>query len=331
MSTATRILSATTALFAASTLYFAWAVGVERDRGADFRTSHGAVAGTADSRATASESGATGVTDAEGSGSSNETPFAESPGLFDRLGALVGGERKRASRQQQGELFQKDFERMFSNPATRKQLVEERIPNYRDRFIVLERRLDMPSDQWQRFLETVATQEIERRGGSAACGDDVKCQMRTLGPEAYARYDQEIRDVLGDADMKQYQTFNYSSSERQSVESLQAELPLPQQLSEKAAEDLITSLSEVRRAAEKSIQEENGSFHTFSGDGYVVVFPPNLKTLDERLNYAAEHFKKLRERAKTLLNPVQLAAYQEQLKETLRRLRRAMAATPALR
>jgi len=71
-------------------------------------------------------------------------------------------------------------------------------------------------------------------------------------------------------------------------------------------------LSEVRRAAEKDIQEANGSFHKFSGDGYVVVYPPNLKTLDERLDYAAEHFKKLRERAGALLNPVQLAAYQQQ-------------------
>jgi hypothetical protein len=331
MSTTTRILSATTALFAASTLYFAWAVGVERDRGADFRTSHGAVAGAADRRAAASENGATGVTDAEGSGRSNETPSAESPGLLERLGSLVGGGRKRASREQESELFQKDFERMFSDPATRKQLVEERIPGFRDQFIVLERRLEKPADQWQRFLETVATQAIDRRGGSSICARDVECQKRSLGPEAHARWEQEIRDVLGDADMKQYQTFNYALSERKSVELLQAELPLPQQLSEKAAEDLIASLSEVRLAAEKNIQEGNGSFQRFSGDGYVVVYPPNLKTLDERLDYAAEHFKNLRERAGTLLNPVQLAAYEEQQEEALRRLRRAMAATPALR
>ncbi len=328
MSTTTRILSATTALFAASTLYFAWAVGVERDRGADFRELHGAIVGTAGGRATASESGAK---DAEGSGSSNETASAESSGLLDRLGALVGGEKKRASRQLQGELFQKDFVRMFSDPELRKQLIEEQIPGYRDQFIVLERRLDMPSDQWQRFLETVATHAIERQGASTVCAHDVQCQMRSLGSEAYARYNQEIRDVLGDADMKQYETFNYALSERQSVASLQAELPLPQQLSEEASEDLITALSEVRRAAEISIQEENGSFVTFRGDGYVVVFSPNLKTLDERLDYAAEHFKKLRERAEALLNPVQLAAYQEQNGEKLRSLRRAMAATPALR
>jgi len=327
MSTMTRILSATTALFAASTLYFAWAVGVERDRGADFSTEHGAFAGAADSRATASENGAAGVTDAE----PNETPSAESPGLFDRLSALVGGGRKRAPRQLQNELFQKDFERMFSDAATRRQLVEERIPRYRDQFVVLQRRLDMPSDQWQRFLETMATQAIERRGGWDLCAQDLQCRIRSLGDEAYARYDQEIRDVLGDADMKEFQTFNYALSERQSVESLQAELPLSQQLSEKAAEDLIAALSEVRRDAEKSIQEENGSFRKFSGDDYVVVFPPDLKTLDERLHYAAEHFTKLRDRAAALLNPVQLAAYQRQLKEALRQARRGMASIPELR
>jgi hypothetical protein len=234
------------------------------------------------------------------------------------------------SPQQISELYKQDFARMFADPSTRKQLIEELIPIYRDKFIVLQRRLDMPSDQWQRFLDTVATQAIERRSGSAICGDDMQCQMRSIGPEAYARYDQELRDVLGDADMEQYQTFNYALSERQSVESLQAELPLSQQLSEKAAEDLIASLSEVRRAAEKSIQEENGSFYTVRGNGYVVVYPHNLETLEERLDYAREHFKKLRGRAKALLNPVQLAAYQEQLKQSLRKLRDAMAATSAL-
>lgn len=316
----TRILSATTALFAASTLYFAWAVGVERNRGADLLTARGAAAGAADSRPTASANRATGVTD--------EKAPAGSSGLLD---GLVGSGTKRASRQQQGELFRKDFERMFSDPALRKQLIEEQIPISRDQFIVLERRLDLPSDQWQRFLETIATHAIERRGASTLCAHDVECQMRSLGPEAYARYDREIRDVLGDADMQQYQRFNDALNERQSVESLQAKLSLPQQLSEKTIEDLIGALSEVRHAAAKSIQAENGSFITFSGDGYAVVFPPNLKTLDERLDYAAGQFRKLGEHAEALLNPVQLAAYQEQQKEALRRLRRAMQATPELR
>jgi hypothetical protein len=330
MSAKARILSATTALFAASTLYFAWAVGVERNRGAEFRAARGAMPSLADAGPTDSNTGANGATSAAGTAESNGTPSAKSPGLLDGLRGLVGG-RKRMSPQQSSELYKQDFARMFADPATRKRLIEELIPIYRDQFIVLERRLDMPSDQWQRFLETAATHDIERRGGSAVCGHDKECQMRSLGTEAYARYEREIRDVLGDADMKQYQTFNYALSERQSVESLQTRLSLPQQLSETAAEDLITALSEVRRAAAESIQEENGSFITFSGDGYVVVFPPNLESLDERLDYAAEQFKKLRERAGALLNPVQLAAYQEQNKVALRRLRRAMAATPELR
>ena len=332
MSNTTRILWATTALFAASTLYFGWALGVERDRGAEFRTSQGATPESVDGGSAAADDRAPGVTDPEGSGSSNEAASEKSPGLLDRLGSLVGGGGKgRPSRQQQADLFKKDFERMYSDAATRKQLIEEQIPIYRDQFIVLERRLDMPSDQWQRFLEIVATQAIDRRGLAATCANDPECGKRNLGPEAYMRWDQEIRDVLGDADMEQYQTFNYALSERKSVEALQSELPLPQQLSEKGAEDLITALSEVRRTAEMSIQAENGTFNRFSSNGYTVVFPPNLTSLDQRLDYVTGHFTKLRESAGALLNPVQLAAYQEQQEETLRRLRRAMAMTQGLR
>jgi hypothetical protein len=118
------------------------------------------------------------------------------------------------SLQESSEMHKQDFKRMFADPATRKQLVEELIPKYRDQFIVLQRRLDMPSDQWQRFLETLASQEIERRGVSVVCADDLECRKRSLGPAAHARYEQEIRDLLGDADMKQYETFNYALSER---------------------------------------------------------------------------------------------------------------------
>ena len=330
MSTKVRILSATTVLFAASTLYFAWALGVERNRGDEFRAARGAMPSLADVGPTDSNTGANSATSAGVSADSNGTPSTKSPGLLDGLRGLSGGS-KRMSPQQSSELYKQDFERMFADPATRKRLIEELIPTYRDQFIVLERRLDLPSDQWQRFLETVATHAIERRGASSICAQDVECQKRSLGQEAYARDDQEIRDVLGDADMKQYQTFNYAVSERQSVEMLQARLPLSQQLSEKAAEDLITALSEVRRAAEQSIQEADGSFVTFRGDGYVVVYPSDLKTLEERFDYAAGNLKNLRDRAGALLNPVQLSAYQEQHRESLRKLRRAMAATPGVR
>jgi hypothetical protein len=329
MSRAVGLLTATTVLFAASTLYFAWALGVERDRGADFAAAGGARPAMAGSAADASAHDGIGTTGAH-SARPEGTSAGKSSGSLDRLGTLAGGGRKRPSRELSGELFKRDFDRMFADPVTRQQLIEEQIPRYRDRFIVLERRLDLPSAQWRRFLETMATQEVERRGNTAVCEKDIECLMRSAGPETYARDEQEIRDVLGDADMKQFQTFNYSVSERQSVEALQSRLPQFQKLSEGAAEDLITALSDVRRATEKSIQAENGSFITFSGDGYVFVYPPNLKTLQERLSYAYEQSKKLRQRAAPLLNETQFIVYQGLHKEALRSLQRAMAATPEL-
>lgn len=324
MSTSARILTATTVLFAASTLYFAWALGVERERGDDFRMTHAVGPGALDSTEN-------GVANAEGPGGSKDAASTKSEGLLDRLGAFVGGGKKRPSREQQAEWFQADFKRMYLDPVTRKQLIEELIPRFRDDYVVLERRLDMPSDQWQRFLETLARHSIEIRGGPAVCAGDVKCTMQSIGPEAYARYNQEVRDVLGDADMKEYETFSYALTERQSVAALQARLPQSQRLSEKAAEDLIAALSEVRRDAEQSISAENGEFHMIKGDGYAVVFPPNLKSPDERLNHVARHFKKLYARAEALLNPVQLAAYRAQMAETMRQLQRSLAATPGLR
>jgi hypothetical protein len=324
MNTTERILTATTVLFVASTLYFAWALGVERDRGADVPTTRVAASGAPDGAAA-------GVADAEKYNVSKDVASAKSPGLLDRLGSLVGGGKKRPSREQQDELFQADFKRMYLDPVSRRQLIEERVPRFRDDYVVLERRLDLPSDRWQRFLEALASHSIEQGSSSAVCAGDTQCVMQKIGPEAHARYEQEIRDVLGEADMQEYQTFKYALTERQSVEALQAKLPVSQQLSEKTAEDLIAALSEVRRAEEQNIASEKGEFQTFSGDGYSVAFPLDIQSLDERLNYAAGHFRKLHERASSFLNPVQMAAYEGQIVETMRTLKRTMAAKPWLR
>lgn len=325
MSRAVGILSVTTALFAASTLYFAWALGVERDRGTSLHESRGTAPAAGDGFATTRENGSR---DDAAVGGPGDTRSTDSPGasggLLSRIG---GGKKKRLSPKQKSDLYQQDFTRMYADPVTRQQLIEEQIPMLRDQFIVLERRLELPSDQWQRFLETYAAQEIGRRGASGACANDIECLKRRLGPEAYARYEQEMRDLLGEADLKEFQAFNYSVKERQVVETLQTELAPQQRLSEVAAEDLITALSEVRRATEKNIQAENGSFNMFSGDGYVLSYPPTLKTVDERVEYASGYFEKLRQRAEPLLNPVQLAAYRALQEKALRSLRRGMEAT----
>ena len=68
------------------------------------------------------------------------------------------------------EMMQKALLRMNQDPVTRRQLIEERIANLRDQYLKLERRLHIASDQWQRFLETLAERALDQRSVIAACG-----------------------------------------------------------------------------------------------------------------------------------------------------------------
>ncbi len=316
-------LSATTTLFAASTLYFAWQLGAERDRGVNFAApSAPHTAATAPSARTGGDSATDGVAATSGTQAADQRKRI--PGLSDQSVASGTKERRRPPPGLFRELTEQDFRRMFENPVTRRQLIEEQIPKLRDDYLKLGRRLAIGSDQWQRFLETLAEQAVDRRGVIATCGKDTECLKRSLTSGAYERDQQEIRDVLGESDARQYDTFNFSKSERQSVEALQARLPKFQQLSEAAGEDLIVALSEVRRDAQERITGDGGKYLTVRGEGVVVVYPRELRTLKERLAYASAQMAALRKRAGTLLNSTQLAAYDQMQGPALRSITRAL-------
>ncbi len=311
----------TTALLAVSTIYLAWQLGEERARGARLADSR-VIASTATSGG-ASVPGGTSTPSAERARADD----AQSPGLLERIGAaFTGAGKKRAPRQLKIELMQQDFRRLYDDPVTRRQLIEELVPAYRDQFLVLERRLKLGTDQWQRFLETVAEQAVERRGNSAVCGKDLECWKQVSSSDA--RYEQAIRDLLGAANVEKFETFNYSVAERQDVEALQSRLPEFQRLSESAAEDLIVALSEVRRDAEKRLDAETGGHTTIkvenNGENYTIFYPGNLATPREQLAYVEAHQQQLRDRANALLNANQLSVFDEWQARTLRTLRRKM-------
>ena len=142
--------------------------------------------------------------------------------------------------------------------------------------------------------------------------------------EVHSRDQQEIRDVLGESDARQYETFNYSITERQGVEALQERLPKFQHLSEEAGEDLIVALGEVRREAEKRLTADGGKMSMVRDEGIIILYPQELKTLDERLAYARAHMAELRKRAETLLNATQLATYDQLQGAAIRNIARTL-------
>ena len=77
------------------------------------------------------------------------------------------------------------LERADKDPVTRRELVEELVPDLRDEYLVLERRLKLGNSRWQEFLETLAAQEIDRRAQTADCGRNDECLRRVLSTAAF--------------------------------------------------------------------------------------------------------------------------------------------------
>lgn len=315
MSALDRGLGVAAILLAGSTIYLAWRVGVERERSppAPSMEMTASAAGPGTMRDAGDESEPTAAV----WGIPVDNPAANSPAATPR------GRGGRAPREVADAIWKRTLELGYKDPATRRQLVEELIPDLRDEYLVLERRLDLGITRWQEFLEMLATQTIDRRAQTAECGQDFECQRRVLSTSAYAQQDQALLALLGNANHKVYREFKYSLQERSGIFALQGRLLPQQRLSDEATEALITALSEVRRDTEADISAVGGTVTSILfADVPTVILPLDLVRTEDRLEYVREYSVRLRERAATVLTGVQLARFDQLLDAMLVKMRR---------
>jgi hypothetical protein len=301
-------------LLCGSTIYLAWRVGEERGRSPPALSMEmTASAGPGMARNGADESEPAAAT----SGAATDKPVAGPPA------ATPPGRRGRAPREVEDAIGKQMLELAYKDPATRRELVEELVPDLRDEYLILERRLKLGNTRWQEFLETLAAQEIDRRAQTADCGRNDACLRRVLSTAAYAQKDQALRAFLGDADHQVYGEFVYSLQERRGVVALQRRLPLPQRLSDDATEALISALSEVRREAEAEISAVGGTATSILfADAPRVILPHGLERTEDRLAYVLAYSRRLRKSAATVLTGVQLARFHELQDAMLLKMRR---------
>jgi hypothetical protein len=301
-------------LLCGSTIYLAWRVGEERGRSPPaLPTEMTASSGPGMTRDGANKSVPAGAASDVYASNPAAGPSAATP----------HGRRGRAPREVADSIWTQMIERAYEDPVTRRELVEELVPDLRDEYLVLERRLELGNARWQEFLETLAAQEIDRRAQTADCDRNDECLRRVLSTAAYAQKDQALLAFLGDADHRIYSEFVYSLQERRGIAALQRRLPPPQRLSDDVTEALITALSEVRRETEAEISAVGGTATSILfEDAPRVILPHGIERTEDRLAYVRAYSRRLRESAATVLSGVQLARFHELQDAMLLKMRR---------
>ncbi len=213
--------------------------------------------------------------------------------------------------------------RLYNDEQGHRELIEERIPILRDRYLLLQRRLGIDDMQWLRFMEVVAEREVGRTAARAECKATRTCDLRDLTPELVAENQRRIAEVIGEKAAASVKSFDESQAERQGFSQLQQDMPENQRLSEERSEELVMALAKVREDTVRRMSASQARVGVHFGPAGVLIYDQNLPTPEARLESASNYSKQLREQARKYLSGKLFAGFNRQQDEMLERMRKA--------
>jgi hypothetical protein len=303
------ILAISTAAFAGTTAYLAHELAVERERA-------GVAAPPSVASAVVSSSAAPLVASAKPS----EPPAAAAPqAVVTRANPMTEADIKKA---------QADYSRRFlaqiADPQQREDMVSERKVQMRNSYPRVEQALGLTPEQYSRFLELQARQQLDMQEAHSRCMVDPACQLRDMRWSSDDFHGDEIASLLGPEGMQKFETYKNTMGEREAVSQLKSRLPDSQRLGDDRSEQLITALAQEREALNQEAYR-SGSGMTGFGIGAGMVFAPaDDRPFEERYEAARQYSQRLRNRAAQYLNAEQQRVFNEMQEDTLLSLRSAL-------
>lgn len=315
MNKATLSLAFAGLVLAASTAYLMNEVRLERGRliGAGAHESSGSYPTTARTPSQAGKSADRGKDN------------APAPAVGNGAKSITGIPGGRPSREVRTRVFDELFVRMYNDSQTHRELIEERIPLLRDKFLPLQRRLKVDDLQWLRFMEVIAERELGFMAARADCKATNTCDLLKPTPEvmtaAMAEDHRRIAEVLGDANALEVRLFERSDMERRNLRDLQQQIPEHLWLAEDRAEEFVLALAKVRDDVAQRMttaQVTQGYFYDMRGG--MLLYDKGLPTPEARLESATNYSKQLREQARKYLSGRLFADFNQQQDELLKRM-----------
>jgi len=213
-----------------------------------------------------------------------------------------------------------DFLAMYATPEGRRTLIDEALVDQRNGMRGLAEELGLTEEHWQRVLEVLAEQLVEARAAVMSCRADPACKS-PLTPQQLADRKQAVRDAIGEDKYDDYDRYMKSMNERRAVAELQRQLTGSLALPADRAEALIAALVDERETAVREMKDNGGQVAGIGVPNGFVYYDANAPTLEARMESAMQYSSRMRERAATVLNGNQSAAFnrmQDQLMATLR-------------
>jgi molybdopterin-guanine dinucleotide biosynthesis protein A len=312
------VLSLTTAAFAASTLYLARELQVER---ASAAVNAPAIAVPAPVHAPAPapvEPATVARSDEPVVQLSATLERASSPAMSATVinAPRVPAELLAQMNAQQHKHHQELVQR-FDDPEQRAEMLAEFKAMVRNNNQGLAQALKLSKEDGEKLIDLLTLQQVENQVGYARCSLDGSCDAGKIGQFGTDSATQEIANLLGPEGQQKLNQYRNSISERESVSQFRSRLSDATYLREDTAESLIAVLAEERMRISVEASK-HGSGLTGIGNGMGMVWVSETNDSPEaRYASAQENSRRLRARAAEVLTASQLRVFEEMQDELL--------------
>lgn len=219
--------------------------------------------------------------------------------------------------------YGKQFLAQLADPVRRQDLIAERKMMVRHTYPRVDRVLGFTPDEYARFIEQLAEQQLNAQEADARCMLNPDCPMRVPN-EMRMRPEEDssaVRDLLGPARMQKFEQYKATMGERESVAQFRNRLPDDLRLSEDVTESLVSALADERKQISQEAQQQGIDAGGFAFGAGLVFAGGEGADMNERYRAARQNSQRFHDRAAQILNPQQLRAFDEMQEENLIGLR----------
>jgi hypothetical protein len=208
----------------------------------------------------------------------------------------------------------------LANPAEFARLLEESRVSVRNTYPWLAERLKLSPEEYDKLVDVLARQALQRSEAYAKCAAEGACSS---GQPAQSNYDQEVQpiaELLGPERMKQFETYEQTMNERETVLNLRGRLPDQAWLSTEQSESLITALADESFQAQNEAQQAGQGYAGFGMNGGWIYYQ-DKGTLEQQIRSAEAYVNRMTARAAQVLTTEQLRYFTQMQQDLLANLR----------
>ena len=212
----------------------------------------------------------------------------------------------------------REFLAQVSDPAGRAKLLEQHKAMQRTWQRGLAEYLKMSPEEFTRFQDMLAQQELTMRETATRCFLDKQCKLSRSNNNLVEAQMRDIASNFGSETVELYQEYQRSHSERRAVQELRGRLPDSARLSDDKARQLVRALADESEIIRKDMARVGHGIGMHNNAAYVAM---DADPDGKKAAAADEYNRRLRDRAAGILTPEQMAVYTQMQDEDLEQSR----------